>query len=170
MLYTPSCMSVTSAEIYRTVIMESTDTVTMEVSYSLVLSLLLSVNLGLSINENCTRELTVSQLYWWNCHVYYLSIYTVVLYSLATWNISIKLMILKLPLKCWWNQPMVCAFLAERNLLVKCWYNWRSEKRIKWMVFVRKENEEEELLFDELNSRKKFRAKIAKETFCLFFV
>jgi hypothetical protein len=38
------------------------------------------------------------------------------------------------------------------------------------MVFVRKENEEEELLFDELNSRKKFRAKIAKETFCLFFV
>jgi hypothetical protein len=36
------------------------------------------------------------------------------------------------------------------------------------MVFVRKENEEEELLFDELNSRKKFRAKIAKEIFCLF--
>ncbi len=44
----------------------------MEAWYGLVLSLLLSVDLGLSIHNNDARGLTVGQLYRFNCPVYHL--------------------------------------------------------------------------------------------------
>jgi hypothetical protein len=57
--------------------------VRMEVSNSLVLSLFLRVNLGLSLNKNDTRGLAVGQLYRLNSPVYHLSKYTAVLHLLA---------------------------------------------------------------------------------------
>ncbi len=59
-----------------------------EVLYGLVLSLLLSVNLGLSINESDAWRLTVCQLYRLDCPVYYLSKYSAVLHSLAMLKVS----------------------------------------------------------------------------------
>ncbi len=59
--------------------------------YSLVLSLLLSVNLGLSIEENKARGLTVGQLYRLNCPMYHLLKYKAVFHSIATWKVSTNL-------------------------------------------------------------------------------
>jgi hypothetical protein len=63
----------------------------MEVSCSLVRSLLLSVNLGLFLNESDARGITVCQLYLLNRPVYHLSKYTAVLHSISKWKVTANL-------------------------------------------------------------------------------